>query len=518
MDSTSDSAARDGWARLRFAIIGPLLAAPPPRGRLRAALERLAAQEWQHPRGGMTRFSLSTIERWYYQALAESDDPVAALRRRSRADAGRERRLSAPFIAAMRAQHEAHPSWTMALHHGNLAKQVERDPGLGPMPSYATLRRAMRRRGLAPRRAAGAVAGGCGPREVLSYEMSLSHALWHCDFHHTDLRVLMPNGEWRSPILFGAIDDHSRFICHLQWYLSETAEAFTHGLCQAFMKCGLPRSMMSDNGAPMMAREVRAGLHRLSVVHETTRVRSPHQNGKIEKMWDAIEGRLMAMIRDCATTPDLDALNDMTLAWVNHDYHRRVHRGIGVTPRQRLLASESAGRDCPRVEALRSAFRIRAKRKLRRSDGTLTLNGVRFQLPKQWRHLQEAWLRYARWDLTVVELITEAGDRIALIHPLDVRQNARAKRRPVGGDAASVSADAARRKGAADGQGRDAEPSLPPLLEDIMRKQAQSGVPAPWTPFDDDAAASARPESSEAAADADAIPSHAGGDDETGRS
>ena len=33
---------RDGWARLRFAVIGLLLAAPPPKGRLRSELEQLA--------------------------------------------------------------------------------------------------------------------------------------------------------------------------------------------------------------------------------------------------------------------------------------------------------------------------------------------------------------------------------------------------------------------------------------------------------------------------------------------
>ena len=34
----------DRWARLRFAIIGPLLAAPPERGELGKALEDLAPQ------------------------------------------------------------------------------------------------------------------------------------------------------------------------------------------------------------------------------------------------------------------------------------------------------------------------------------------------------------------------------------------------------------------------------------------------------------------------------------------
>ena len=50
----------DGWARLRFAVVGPLLASPPPKGRLRAELERLAQQSWEHPTGGgQVHFSAS---------------------------------------------------------------------------------------------------------------------------------------------------------------------------------------------------------------------------------------------------------------------------------------------------------------------------------------------------------------------------------------------------------------------------------------------------------------------------
>ena len=39
---------RDRWARLRFAIIGPLLAAPPAKGHLQAALRELSGRTWQH--------------------------------------------------------------------------------------------------------------------------------------------------------------------------------------------------------------------------------------------------------------------------------------------------------------------------------------------------------------------------------------------------------------------------------------------------------------------------------------
>lgn len=79
---------RERWARVRFAIIGPLLAAPPPDGQLQAALAALAAKTWRHPVTGLdVRFGVSTLERWYYAARA-APDPVAVLRNRVRADRG----------------------------------------------------------------------------------------------------------------------------------------------------------------------------------------------------------------------------------------------------------------------------------------------------------------------------------------------------------------------------------------------------------------------------------------------
>jgi putative transposase len=56
----------DRWARLRFAIIAPLLAAPPPAGALRQALQELASKPWTHPITGLAvQFSVATLERWY---------------------------------------------------------------------------------------------------------------------------------------------------------------------------------------------------------------------------------------------------------------------------------------------------------------------------------------------------------------------------------------------------------------------------------------------------------------------
>ena len=477
MDSNNGSDGRDRWARLRFAVVGPLLASPPPAGQLRAELDRLSRRDWDHPSGkGPVRFAVSTIERWYYQARAAERDPVKALRRRARADAGRVRAMSPALIQALRDQHRAHPSWSAQLHYENLGALVEADPALGPMPSYATLTRAMRNRGLVRqrrrRRFEPEPVPAAETREVLSYEVSRSHGLWHCDMHHGKRRVLTPSGEWKTPILLGFLDDHSRLGCHLQWYLAETAEVFVHGLCQAFMKRGLPRALMSDNGSAMTAGEVEEGLHRLGIVHVTTLAYAPYQNGKMEVLWASVEGRLMAMLEGIEALT-LKRLNDTTVAWVEQDYHRRKHRELGATPHERLLDSVDASRPCPGGDELRAAFRITVKRTLRRSDGTVSVEGIRYQVPAPWRHLSTLWIRYARWDLSSVDLVDgRGGERLCTLYPLDRRGNAGGVRRPVA-------------PGDNDGGGRAGGGEAAPLLKRILDDQAATGLPPAWVPHNE---------------------------------
>src|SRR3970040_2966492 len=111
VSSEDDLPQRDRWARLRFAIVGPLLAAPPAAGELRAALTALAAKPWRHPFTGLEIcFGVSTLERWLY-AAKNAADPVQALRNQVRRDIGRFPSLSAQAVQAPTAQHRQNLAW-----------------------------------------------------------------------------------------------------------------------------------------------------------------------------------------------------------------------------------------------------------------------------------------------------------------------------------------------------------------------------------------------------------------------
>ena len=124
------------------------------------------------------------------------------------------------------------------------------------------------------------------------------HALWHLDFHESSKSIICRNGEWKKPLLLAIMDDRSRLVCHAQWYLNETAETLVHGFMQALQKRGLPRALMSDNGAAMIAAEFIQGLERLGILHQPTLPYSPYQNGKQEVLWGQVEGRLLAMMEN----------------------------------------------------------------------------------------------------------------------------------------------------------------------------------------------------------------------------
>lgn len=484
MDPTSLTApvsvhSPERWAHLRFSVVGPLLASPPSRGQLHGRLRALADQAWRHPSSGAwVHFGVSTIERWYYRALQAKQDPVGALRRQVRGDAGRFTAMANAVAEKLTAQYRAHPQWSYQLHADNLVVVVEKEPALGPRPGYGCVRRFMKAHGLFPRRRRGPVhSPGAqaselrfATREVRSYQSEQVNALWHLDFHHGKVRVLRPDGQWGYPLLLGLLDDRSRLCCHLQWYLSEGAEELCHGLAQALLKRSVPRSLLTDNGSAMLATETTQGLARLGIVHETTLPFSPHQNGKQENFWTQIEGRLLPMLEGVADL-SLRQLNEATQAWVEMEYNRKEHSELGQSPLAAYQNGPDIGRPAPAAEAVALAFTAEVSRTQRRSDGTLSLAGVRFEVPSRFGHLERLHLRAAAWDLSQVHLVDpKTGVVLARLFPLDKQRNAGGRRaaRLTPLPTAPI-----------------APAGLAPLLEKLIAQYAATGLPPAYLPKDE---------------------------------
>lgn len=467
------------WAQFRFSVIGSLLSRPPATGELRKHLEALAGQSWRHPlKDKWVTFGVSTIERWYYRAL-NSDNPVDALARKIRTDAGKSKSISLSLLSALKSQYGNYPHWSYKLHSDNLRALVKEQPELGDAPSYSTVLRRMKKRGWnkkkskRPGQTPGQIKAGkrLEQYEVRSYESEYVNALWHLDFHEGQRRIVDTDGNWHTPVALCVLDDRSRLCCHIQWYHAETAECLIHGLIQAFHKRGLPRGLMTDNGSAMIANETKNGLMRLGIAHETTLPYSPYQNGKQESFWGQLEGRLINMLSRVDNLT-LEFLNHTSQAWIEMEYNRSRHEEICEQPVERFIKGPNVSRTSPDSETMRFVFSVQEKRTQRKSDGTIRLNNKRFEIPSRFRHLEKLHIRYQSWDLSEVFLIDDRTEKLlARIFPQDKIKNSHGKRRTLDPLPEDI-----------DPEKTDNPDTLPPLLRKLMSDYAATGLPPAYIP------------------------------------
>jgi len=240
-------------------------------------------------------------------------------------------------------------------------------------------------------------------------------------------------------------------------------------LVQAFLKRKLPAALMTDNGSAMTAAETTEGLSRLGVVHETTLAYSPEQNGKQESFWGQVEGRLLAMLEGQKELT-LSFLNQATQAWVQQEYQHKVHSETGIAPLDRYHQDKDVGRPSPDFDSLRHIFQKQERRKQRRSDGTLTVKGVRFEVPSRYRTLVNVSVRFARWDLSQVDLVDARSDRLlCTLYPVDKTKNADGRRRtllPLHQE-----------------KPEQIQAGIAPLLQKYMADYAATGLPPAYLPY-----------------------------------
>jgi hypothetical protein len=112
----------------------------------------------------------------------------------------------------------------------------------------------------------------------------------------------------------------------------------------------------------------------------------------------------------------------------------------------------------------------------RRSDGTVSIEGRRFEVPNRYRHLERVAIRYAAWNLSHVHLVDERTEKaLCRLYPLDKVANASGERRIL--DPVALEPSVAPATG------------LPPLLAQLLAKRAATGLPPAYLTKDEGDAA-----------------------------
>ena len=211
---------------------------------------------------------------------------------------------------------------------------------------------------------------------IRSTEEEVPNACWQIDL------IEQEDSKLGKVYALVVIDDHSRYLVGLRFFLSKALEPILYELYQIFLRHGLPARVVVDRGRQFYSEvgkdsRFREILSRLGI--EVVYTSNPHGKGKVD-----IQRDFLGVYRH-----KVDSLEDMNIkaeGW-RHWYNKREHEGISTTPSGRYSPSPH------RVakEALWEVFASEQRRKVYR-DATISLWGCRYKVPPEYIG-QYVWLR-----------------------------------------------------------------------------------------------------------------------------
>jgi putative transposase len=352
-------------ALFRYGIIAPVLH-DSSMGQTRYFKE-MAQKVFDVPVYGRKKFNWKTFKSWLWTYRSQGFD---GLKPKIRADKGESRIIDDYLAQIISQKFDEFPSLRVSALYRMLI-----DEGLihAGSPCEATLRKYIDDQNLKP------TVDPPKPRKKI--EKPHINELWMSDFMHGQhCRI---DDVKRKLFLCGIIDDHSRLLVSCRWTLHENTQALELALKDALLTYGLPKMLYCDNGAVYASMHLQLVCARLGIALVHSKPYDSPSRGKIERFWRTVrQGFLPLVQRD--QNYSLQDFNQLFADWLDQQYHRRVHHGIGQTPLDRYLADleNTAVRRINQNE-IDLHFYQTYRRKVN-NDATVSVGAVLFEVPAKY--------------------------------------------------------------------------------------------------------------------------------------
>jgi transposase InsO family protein len=207
------------------------------------------------------------------------------------------------------------------------------------------------------------------------FEFEKAGDLWMSDVMHGP--AVAVGGKKRKAYLISFLDDATRVVPHAAFALSENTASFLPVLKEAVLRRGVPKRLLVDNGAAFRSHHLALVCAKIGVTLIHARAYHPQAKGKKERFYLRVRTQLLPTLRP-EDFSSLDALNRRLWAWVEGEYHRTPHRGLGgETPLDKW------GRVADEVRYLDGnlddLFLQETKRKVAK-DRTVSLDGLAYEV------------------------------------------------------------------------------------------------------------------------------------------
>jgi putative transposase len=365
-------------ALYRYSLIRPLAdprLSPSERG---ALVRELAAQVHIGPTGEPVTVSRASLDRWIRAWRAHGFDALIPAERQI---APRTETEVLDLAAALKGEH---PARTAA----HIARIIEAQHGW--TPSARTLQRHFARLGL------NTGPDGSPPAAFGRFQAGEPDEMWVSDGLHGSIV------EGRRAVLFGLLDDHSRYVPGARWGHGEDTLGMQAVLHDAVKTHGCPRKLYCDNGAAYSSHQLAWSAAVLGIALVHSRPGKPQGRGKIERWNRTVREQFLVEI-DTNGPTSLAELNRLFTAWLHQHYHQVVHSETGATPAARYHgAGRATAAPRPDPTTLRRAFLWRERRRVT-TYATVSLHGNHYEVDAALTG-RIVDLLFTPFDLTVIEV------------------------------------------------------------------------------------------------------------------
>jgi transposase InsO family protein len=173
-------------------------------------------------------------------------------------------------------------------------------------------------------------------------------------------------------------DDHSRFLLSGHWYFHQYKINVFMVLHEAFVRWGLPKAILSDNGTQFKAHQLHGEaeyqylMRRLGI--ELIYARKPRTKGKIENQFRFVQ---RDFVLENLEHTQLDSLNESWEKWLQWYNWKHHHRGLnGASPAEHYVKSQRR----PTAEDLELLLVHEEPRKVTRT-GHISYYGQLYRVP-----------------------------------------------------------------------------------------------------------------------------------------
>ena len=308
----------EDWAVFWCSVLSPVLLGEIPESQRERYFQQLSEKEQLLPNGQRKRISVRTFRRQWKRLKNEG---VAGLYRRRRSDRGQPRKALADLLARAVALKKEQP-YRSAETINHILKQE-----FGRQVPRSTMYCHLRREGATRRKL------GVSTQKVrCRWTREQTNALWVGDFEHGP--PVMHQGHAVKTYLSAWIDCHSRYLVEARYYLRDNLDILIDSLLRGWGQHGASRELYVDNAKIYHAGALKLACAELNIKLLHRPPREPEPGGLVERIIQTLQMQLEAEVR-ASQILSLDELNRVLAAWIQADYHQRVHSETGQTPHDR---------------------------------------------------------------------------------------------------------------------------------------------------------------------------------------